>query len=256
MLPSSELALALAAARKSGEKLAEYPGEKPATLVAALELQLEVARALGWRRCGWKVGATSAKAQAALNVSAPFAAPLFSERVFRSGDAIDALPSNSRIVEPELAFVMRSAPPPSATAYSARDVLACVATVHAAFELVNPRLPLGLREPVEWLIADGGINDAFVLGLGIAAHAELDYAGIQVQARRNAEVITRGAGVNVLGGPELVLTWLANHLRERGLALAQGDVVSTGLLTDVIFAQPGDEITADFSGIGGVCVRY
>ncbi|HKU40323.1 MAG TPA: fumarylacetoacetate hydrolase family protein [Polyangiales bacterium] len=256
MSARSEVARTLALGRLSGGKLANHPGPKPANVAEAIAVQHEVTLALGWKPCGWKVGATSPRAQQLLGVEAPFAAPLFAERLFQSGDRVGAAPSNSRVVEPEIAFVMGRALPLAESAYTPSDVLAVVATVHAAFELVNPRLPLGFKEPVEWLIADGGINDAFVLGPGVAPGDALDYAGIQVRAHRDAAPITEGVGANALGGPHRVLVWLANHLRERGIALAPGDIVTTGLVTDVIVAEAVDEIAADFSGIGEVRVRY
>lgn len=253
MRENLDVAQTLALARKSGEKLDRTPDDKPEGLAAAFALQQRVTHALGWTQCGWKVGATNPKAQAALGVGGPFLGPLFRERVFEDGVQVATAASNSRIVEPEIAFVMRTALPGRDRAYGVDEVLAAVATVHPAFELVNPRLPRGLREPVEWTIADGGISDAFVLGPGSAPARDLDYAAIETRAERNGSLVTTGVGANVLGGPERVLAWVANHLPGLGLQLQAGDIVTTGVLTDVIFGQLGDELRADFAAIG--CVR-
>lgn len=250
-----QTARALALARKSGEKLAHYPGSQPPDLAAAFQVQAEVTRALGWTQCGWKVGATSALAQTMLRIDGPFAAPLFAERLFGDGDHVEGAESNDRILEPEIAFVMRAALPARAQPYSVAEVLDAVATVHPALELVNPRLPLGLQEPIEWTIADGGINDAFVLGPGVAPPPASAYAAVQVRAQQNAAWVTTGVGTNVLGGPEFVLTWLANQRAATGRGLEAGDIVTTGLLTNIVKGQRGDEIIAEFSGIGRVSVR-
>jgi 2-keto-4-pentenoate hydratase len=250
-----ETAQALALARKSGEKLDRYPGSQPPDLAAAFDLQAEVTRALGWKRCGWKVGATSALAQTMLRIDGPFAAPLFAERLFASGEHVECAVSSDRILEPEIAFVMRATLAAKGEPYSVAEVLDAVATVHPAIEVVNPRLPLGLKEPIEWTIADGGINDAFVLGPGVAPLLASQYVAVEVRARQNGAEVTSGIGANVLGGPELVLTWLANHLTATERKLEAGDIVTTGLLTNILKGQRGDEVTAEFSGIGRASVR-
>jgi 2-keto-4-pentenoate hydratase len=250
-----DTALALALARKSGEKLPEYPGAAPPDLDAAFALQNAVSRALGWTARGWKVGATNPIAQTLLGISEPFAAPLFAERTFDSRAHVGGADSNSRIIEPEIAFVLRDSIPIRETPYSLAEVLAAVASVHPAIELVNPRLPLGLKEPITWTIADGGINDAFVLGPGHAPLPPHAYKAIQARALQNGSVVTEGAGTNVLGGPELVLTWTVNHLASKGLALQAGDIITTGVVTNILLGQRGDEITAEFSDLGHVSVQ-
>lgn len=255
MDPLVETAHALALARKSGEKLAHYPGPQPADLAAAFALQAEVTRALGWTSCGWKVGATSPIAQTVLRIDGPFCAPLFRERLFASGDRVACAASNDRLLEPEIAFVMRADLPARSNPYDVTEVLAAVATVHPALELVNPRLPLGLREPIAWTIADGGINDGFILGPGVAPLAAREYAAIEARAHQNGAAVTTGAGANALGGAEIVLTWLANHLTATGRSLRTGDIVTTGLITNIIQGRIGDEVTAEFSRIGRVSVR-
>ena len=253
---SRDHAALLAQARRSGHKLARHPDPAPEGIEAAYALQARVTAALGWKVCGYKVGATSATAQAILGIDRPFSAPLFAERVFHTGDQVPTSAENLRIVEPEVAFVMRDALPPRAAAYQVTDVLAAVESVHPALEIADPRLPNGLTQPLPWLIADGGINDAFVLGAGVRPLPLADYACLHVRARHNGAWVTSGGGSNALGNPAAVLTWLANHLPSLGLALRAGDMVTTGLLTGIIACQPGDEVSADFAALGGVSVRF
>ena len=46
------------------------------------------------------------------------------------------------------------------------------------------------------------------------------------------------------------LVWLANTLCEQGKMLKTGDLVSTGVCTDIYLAEPGDHIVADFGKLG------
>ena len=254
--PHVQLAHTLAEARRASLKLTLYPEPAPASLDDAYAVQRLVTETLGWQPCGFKVGATSLKAQQILGIDRPFSARLFAERLFRSGDTVPTAAENLRVVEPEVAFVMRAALPDYARPYSAADVLAAVESVHPALEIASPRLPHGLAQSLPWLIADGGINDAFVLGPGVAPLHASEYPALQVQASRNGIPVTQGVGANALGDPAAVLVWLANHLPTLGLNLGAGDIVTTGLVTGTVECQWGDEVRADFAALGGVSVRF
>jgi 2-keto-4-pentenoate hydratase len=251
----SEIARVLAEGRRAGEKLDAYPGPKPATSSEAFAIQTAARGMLGWRHRGWKVGCTSEIAQKALGTDGPFPGPLYGERLFVSGDFVPTKPSNWRVTEPEIAFTMASDLPARERPYGIDEVLAAVASVHPAIEIVNPRLPNGFADPIEWYIADGGLSDALVLGPGIPPLKRSDYAKIKAEAKINNKMISRGVGANALGGPELVLTWLANHLIDRGSHLKSGDVVTTGVITEVFTSKLGDEVTAAFEHLGSVMAR-
>jgi 2-keto-4-pentenoate hydratase len=46
------------------------------------------------------------------------------------------------------------------------------------------------------------------------------------------------------------LVWLANILCEQGNQLKAGDLVSTGVCTDIYFTESVDHIVADFGSLG------
>jgi 2-keto-4-pentenoate hydratase len=52
------------------------------------------------------------------------------------------------------------------------------------------------------------------------------------------------------------MAWLGDELPRFGMQLRAGDVVTTGVTTDVFEAKQGDEIEAVFDGIGAVSVRF
>ena len=98
-----------------------------------------------------------------------------------------------------------------------------------------------------WNIADGGCNDAFVLGPANEVLPAGSYAGLELSVMRNDDVASTGKGVNALGGPDIALAWLANYLNAQGLMLKAGDVVTTGVVTGLIYVEPGDEKLETFS---------
>ncbi len=246
---------ALAQARLSGEKLTEYPGAKPKDTAEAFAIQCAVRDRLGWQPAGWKIGCTSVKAQAALKSPTPIMGPVYKERLFRSGAKVETLASNFRTTEPEIAFTLARDLAPRGRPYTVDDVLAAVATVHPSIEIVNPRLPGGFDDSVDWYVADGSLNHALVLGEGVAPLARDDYAAIEVRVAVNGVEKYTGIGANALGGPEKALTWLANELLARDHHLKAGDVVTTGVITDVFETMPGDEVKASYTRIGTVSVR-
>ena len=52
------------------------------------------------------------------------------------------------------------------------------------------------------------------------------------------------------------LAWLANMLNRQGEMLKKGQKISTGTLTPVIAAAPGDTLEADFGALGTVAVSF
>jgi 2-keto-4-pentenoate hydratase len=246
---------ALRAARLSGEKLKSYPGSVPASMAEAFAIQSAVRATLGWTHAGWKIGCTSERAQKALHTDGPFPGPLYRERLFPAGAHVETLASNSRTTEPEVAFTMAGDLPARVKAWSVDEVLDAVATVHPSIEIVNPRLPKGFNDVVEWYVADGGLSHALVLGPGVKPLRRADYARITNRVSLNGAGKYSGIASNALGGPELALTWLANNLIAKRLFLREGDVVTTGVITEVFDTSIGDHVKASYDLIGEVSAQ-
>src|SRR6185503_9557920 len=209
-----------------------------------------------WQPVGWKIACTSKRAQQALKTDGPFPGRLFLERQFSSGQHVPTEEDNFRVTEPEIVFRIGCTLPPRERPYDTDEVLAAVDAVHPGLEVVNPRLPKGFDDVVGWYIADGALNDAIVIGPPSRPLPRQDYARVEAVAQRNGTQVGTGVGANAPAGPEIVLTWLTNDLSARGLALESGSIVTTGVITEMFSAKPGDEITASFAGIGTVSARF
>jgi 2-keto-4-pentenoate hydratase len=246
---------ALREARLSGEKLASYPGPTPSSMAEAFAIQSAVRTSIGWTHAGWKIGCTSEKAQKALHTDGPFPGPVYKERLFPAGSHVTTLPSNSRTTEPEIAFTLARDLPAQDRPWSVDEVLEAVATVHPSIEIVNPRLPKGFNDVVEWYVADGGLSHALVLGPGTKPLKRADYAKITNRVSINGVSTYTGIASYALGGPELALTWLASDLVAKGLFLRAGDVVTTGVITAVFETSIGDHVEASYDLIGNVSAQ-
>jgi 2-keto-4-pentenoate hydratase len=135
------------------------------------------------------------------------------------------------------------------------EVLAAVAAIHPSIEIVNPRLPKGFNDVVEWYVADGGLNHALVLGPGVKLPKQSDLARITNRVKINGQQKYSGLASNALGGPEMALAWLANDLISKNLFLRAGDVITTGVITEVFETSIGDLIEATYDLIGTVSVQ-
>jgi 2-keto-4-pentenoate hydratase len=247
---------AFAAARKAQAPLASLPEEHAPDLARAFRLQCGVTAELGWTQAGWKIGCTSERAQKALNADGPFPGTMFSNRVYRSGEHFPTIAENKRVVEPEVCFTLARGLPPRGVAYSLDEVMAAVAHVCVAIEVVNPRTPKGFGDAVPWFIVDGGLNEGIVLGEACKPLSRAQYASLKGQVWWNGREMQAGTGANALGGGDLALAWLANHLNGHGLGLREGEIVTTGVITEFFSANQGDDIEVVFEHLGPVTVKF
>ena len=255
-MSDTQVIAAFAAARKSQSRLSHLPEPKAPDFARAFRLQCAVTQELGWEQAGWKIGCTSERAQKALNAPGPFPGTMFANRVYRSGEAFPTTPENKRVVEPEVCFTMEKGLPPRGKEYSVDEVMAAVAHVCVAIEVVNPRTPKGFGEEVPWFIVDGGLNEGIVLGEARKPLSRAQYSALRGQVWWNGREMQGGVGSNALGGGDLALTWLANHLNGHGLGLKEGEIITTGVITEFFSAGLGDDIEVSFEHLGSVTTKF
>ena len=209
---------------------------------------------------GWKIAATSRHGQAHIGVAGPMAGRLLAEWAFEDGAARPLGANRMAVAEAEFAFRMARDLPPRSTPYREHEVLDAVATLHPAIELPDARYDDFAIVGAPLLIADNACAHEFVLGPATAAPwRELDLAQHRVVGRvagpRVRKLEREGSGEAVLGDPRSALTWLANELSGLGIALAAGQVVTTGTCLAPMAIRGGDRVSADFGVLGRVHMR-
>ena len=205
---------------------------------------------------GYKIGATNAQVQARFGVDAPFSGRLFAD--LRGREPAHRAREHRELLRDRGGVRLRHGPglAPRDAPYTREDVRAAVASVHPAIEVPDSRYTDWLSMKAPDLIGDNAIGCLLCLGPAAADGLDRDLAGQPVIVRVNGEVVSEGAGSNVLGDPWNVMVWLANHLGARGLTLDAGHVVTTGSAADVVQCQPGDTVTAEFGPIGRAEVHF
>jgi 2-keto-4-pentenoate hydratase len=205
---------------------------------------------------GWKIAATSEAGQKHINVDGPMAGRILPETVIPDGGTAAMAGNEMRVVEPEFAFRMQADLPPRPAAYTVREVLDAVDTLHPAIEIPDSRFRDFIDAGAAQIIADNACAHLFVLGQS----AKSDWRALDLVEERPVVTLRgkqfTGYGRNVLGDPRIALTWLTNELRQLGLTLRAGEVVTTGTCHPPLPIQSGDLFEADFGSLGRVSVAF
>jgi 2-keto-4-pentenoate hydratase len=255
--PAERAAGLLLAARRARRPIASLPDDcRPETLAEGYLAQDAFVASSGGAVAGFKIGATSAKAQAFLEIDAPFAGSVLKHDLHDSPAVLAAARFPFRLIEPEVAFRLGRDLPPRARGYEREEVAAAVADLHPAIEIVTSGLQNWQRQGVASLIADNGVNGALILGPACAHWRDFDLPRHEVTLRVNGEVAGTGVGGNALGDPMSALAWLVEHRARRGRGLAAGQVVTTGVVTEFVELDAGDEAVADFVSLGEVRLAF
>ena len=240
--------------RASGQTIAGLSDDlRPQTLAQAYEIQgALVTQRLdqeGGELIGWKVGATNTVAQAQVGSKDPFYGRMLSSRVFESGDDVPI--GNRRVgIEPEFTYELAEDVPSAESPWTADTVASFIASVRPSIELVWAPFDDWVAAGALSLVAGNAAHDSWVRGPASAAGTEL--AGIEVEPSLNGKPLAIGGAAAVLGHPLNVLAWLANALQEHGEQLRAGDVITTGVCTELFFGVSGDRIDVDFGRLGMV----
>ena len=205
---------------------------------------------------GWKIAATSKAGQAHIGVDGPMAGRLLAERQILDGGSLVLGSNLMKVAEMEFAFRFGEDVMPRAQPYSQAEVLDRVSALHPAIELPDSRYDRFETVGDLQLIADNACAHLFVLGPAATA----DWRAMDLVEER--PVITMrgekfiGHGRNVLGDPRAALAWLANELRQLGVTLKAGRVVTTGTCHAPLPIKAGDFFAADFGALGKVSVGF
>jgi 2-keto-4-pentenoate hydratase len=242
---------------RGGTKLAALDqSQRPTSRAEGYAIQAAIERYSTTHLFGWKIAATSEAGQKHINVAGPMAGRILAETVIADGGTAPMSGNEMRVAEPEFAFRMRVDLPARSTPYSVQQVLDAVDTLHPAIEIPDSRFANFVAAGEAQLIADNACAHLFVLGPA----ATVDWRAMDLIEQRPA-ISMRGEkfighGKNVLGDPRVALAWLANELRQLGVTLKAGRVVTTGTCHPPLPIQAGDFCAADFGVLGKVSVGF
>lgn len=205
----------------------------------------EIHDSKGDARVGWKVAATNPVIQKQLGISEPAFGSLRKSRVYRPGP-LSLKNLRGPHAECELCFELGDG---IEKAQSIADVANSVRTCHAAFEIIEKRVPIAQFNAA---MADNAEHTAIVLGDAISAKALSDASAVTCELRVNNESIGKATGDAVLGHPLNSILWLKERLGRYGQTLKPGMLIMTGAFLRQQPIKSGDSFTASFEGVGAV----
>jgi 2-keto-4-pentenoate hydratase len=246
--------------RASGRVVPDLPPPlRPQTLTEAYAIQHRVVDALGAQaggRCiGFKVACTNEIAQVALQIDRPVFGRLMSQSTSPSGATLVANQFTHRVIEAEFAFRVGVDVEPVAGGHTAATIAEHIDALIPSIELVDYRFESWAVGALR-IAADNAIHGWWLHGEPVTDWRGHDLAAAAVSVTRDRELVTTGSGAAVLGHPLNVMAWLADELPRFGLGLRRGDVVTTGVATDVFEADAGESCVADFGPFGRVMVSF
>ena len=238
--------LLLSARRDPSQRLHSLPEAlRPKTAVQAYAVQRAVMAELG-PVGGWKVGSPRPDGDVFT------CAPLPLSGITDSPGMSDA---PLRGVEAELAVRLSRDLPAREETYSEAEVMAAVASLHPAIEVLDTRyMDADAQDPFSAL-ADSLSHGGLVLGAAVPGWEGLDLHAEQVRLLLDGADVKAGAG-NPGGAIPRLLAWLANEGARWAGGLRAGQVVTTGSWTGKDYAAPGGEARAVFARCGDASVRF
>lgn len=243
-----------------GAKTIHFPAELlPNDRVEAYAVQDEMACLLGGDRAnavaGWKVGATSPGVQKAEGYDGPIPGRVFASTIYGSDTSVPLTRCADAKVEAEVAFRFKAAPERERAPFSLEGLEELV-TAMAAYDITGTRYAPACREGWDSRqnmlagIADNGNGGVVVLGAEAPEWRRLDFMQLEVELRINDGEPVQNLWEESRGDPLGALEWMVNQVYERGFALAAGDVILTGSLTEPQTLQPGDRVDCRMPGLG------
>ena len=244
----SRIAGRFLSARRAAEGLDDYPGAFPATLDQAYAIQDEAIAAWGRPVIGWKVGRVPPDRIAHFGTDR-LAGPIFLKARTEGDRRVEMPVFAAGFAAGEAEFLLRigAAPPIGKSDYSLNEAAALIDTVHVGIEIASS--PLGrINElgPIA-VISDFGNNNGLVIGPEIADWRRSGFEQWEVSTRIDGASVGTGRASSFPDGAIGAARFLFELMAQRGIALSAGQWISSGAVTGVHPARPGQIVEASFA---------
>ncbi|MCP4999827.1 MAG: hydratase [Hyphomicrobiales bacterium] len=210
----------------------------------------ELREARGERQVGRKIGFTNRTIWPIYGVSGPMWGPVWDTTLHEIGDGLHTLPPVPEPrLEPEIAFSLKSAP---RVGMSEAALAGCIAWVSHGFEIVFSPFP-------DWRFSGADCTAAFGLHSALYLGPRLPLTQSIINQLPRFRIALEGpdgkrltgCGADVLDGPLRALGYLLDTLATDPGAtpVGEGEIITTGTLTDAMPISPGDRWTTRLDGI-------
>ena len=242
----SPLAALIVKARRDRTPLPLDPALAPASLHEALNVQAQVAEALGAEVAGWKVGFTPE--------GAAWAAPIFAADMLT--EAYTLAPGEVVKIEGELGVRFnRDLPPRPGQPYSRAEIVDAIADVFAGLELVASRFTDPDNTAFLSRVGDSFSNLAYVIGSGVADFHALDLSDLDCRITFDSETRHHARGGHANRDPLVPLVAWANEQISYLGGMKAGQFLTTGTLNRPIPTSEPAQLRVELAGVGEAALQ-
>lgn len=196
----------------------------------------------GWRPLGRKIGFTNRRIWPIYGVYEPIWGTVFDKTLLFSKGNFCPVPlqglSQPRI-EPEICFRLKSAP----RSADPEHLASCIEWMAHAIEIVQCAQP-NWKTTLAECTAQNGLHGKLIVGTPAPLADPSLLPKAEMILRKEGREMDRGLGANVLDSPLLALSHLA-----RIVELQEGEIISTGTLTDAHPVSAGETWTTEIRNL-------
>lgn len=216
-------------------------GYRPADTESAIAIQERVLELLGETIGGWKCGTPNP-------MTGPVFAGLAASGLVRSSPC--AVPGDSGLIEPEIAFVMAHDLPPRATPYSGAEIRAAIGEARMVLEFITTHYSDRASATPPEILADAYNHHGLFIGPVIPNVLDHPLERLHVTIQTAAGPLFDKVHAHPSGHPLNSLTWLVHFLNARGQGLKAGQIVTTGSYAGIVEAPLGVPIKVQLNDFG------
>jgi 2-keto-4-pentenoate hydratase len=234
-------------ARRAAGGFVDYPGDLPDSLEDAYRIQDEAIA--GWDRpvVGWKVGRVLPPHAQRFGTDR-LAGPIFSMMAALDGKT-PALPIFAKgFAAGEAEFLLRigSSPPAEKLDFALDEAAELIDAVHVGIEIASsPLRTINELGPVA-VVSDFGNNNGLLVGPAIPDWDASNFESWPVTTLIDGVEVGQGTASAFPNGAIGSARFLFEHMARRGIALRAGQWISSGAVTGVHDACPGQTVEARF----------
>ncbi|WP_243455775.1 2-keto-4-pentenoate hydratase [Sphingosinicella sp. BN140058] len=236
------------AARRAASGLTDYPGILPDTLDAAYRVQDEAIAAWNKPIIGWKVGRINAPLDDVYGADR-LAGPIFASELGGTDGAAPSMPVFAEgFAAGEAEFLLRigRTPPQGQSRFTLQETADLIDAVHVGIEVASsPLEPINRIGPPA-VISDFGNNNGLVIGAEIPNWRSSGFESWEVETFIDGISVGTGKAVNFPSGAVGAARFLFELMAKRGIALQPGQWISSGAVSGVHDARPGQRVEARF----------
>lgn len=246
-----QLAGCFVQARSHGVSVPDFPGQLPADLHTAYQVQ-DLAISL-WpdNVIGWKVGYIAAEKRDSSGDDR-LLGPIFQRNFWNATGGTQPIPvfapEGFAAIEAEYVMRLDADTPEGKTDWSPEEAAALPATLFVGVEVASsPLKTINLLGP-RAVASDFGNNNGLILGAEIPNWTAVDEAGLKAECFIDEVSVGSGGACALPGGLRTAFAFALARSAKRGRPLKRGDYIATGNATGIHDILPGQQARVVFEG--------